>query len=251
MKLIRFCCASIFFVIYLSGYCSLSGSATKTLFKHDTSITNIDTNKNKTKFIFVIDKRNSIALGTKAKMTGFKIGLEVNRVHRFGLGFYNNSEPIILPDPKFEARNQEAQVEFGYTALYYEHIVFQDHKWELTAPVFFGGGQAKIQIVNLDGSEVFDETGNTIVEPQIIKMTFTGFSGTAQYKLRPWLGLGVGLGYRFMLSKNENARKAFSSPIYVFKIKVFVGEIIRARKERRIPKKEAKAKAREIRRAQN
>ena len=51
---------------------------------------------------------------------------------------------------------------------------------------------------------------------------------SGHYKIIPWLGVGLGSGYRFMYSGNSNTSRNFNSPIYVLKIKVFLGDIYKS-----------------------
>jgi hypothetical protein len=49
----------------------------------------------------------------------------------------------------------------------------------------------------------------------------------AQYKVLKWVGLGAGIGYRFMLVSNPEIDTDFSSMVYSIRIKVFLGEIMK------------------------
>ncbi len=51
---------------------------------------------------------------------------------------------------------------------------------------------------------------------------------SGQYKITRWFGLGMGAGFRIMLINNKGISSRFNSPIYIFKIKVFFGEIYRS-----------------------
>ena len=49
---------------------------------------------------------------------------------------------------------------------------------------------------------------------------------STEFKIFPWLGLGAGLGYRFVLTKNSESIKTFS-PIYVLGLNFHFGYFIR------------------------
>ena len=47
------------------------------------------------------------------------------------------------------------------------------------------------------------------------------------YKIVRWVGIGTGVGYRFIYYKESGINEQFSSPEYVIKLKVYLGEIVR------------------------
>ena len=47
------------------------------------------------------------------------------------------------------------------------------------------------------------------------------------YKIIRWIGIGTGVGYRLIYYKNGGINQKFSSPEYVIKLKVYLGEIVR------------------------
>jgi hypothetical protein len=47
------------------------------------------------------------------------------------------------------------------------------------------------------------------------------------YKIVRWVGLGSGIGYRLILYKNKNISEHLTSPVFIFKVKIYLGEIVR------------------------
>ena len=47
------------------------------------------------------------------------------------------------------------------------------------------------------------------------------------YKIIRWIGVGTGVGYRLVLYKSPGIKEKFSSPEYVIKLKIYLGEIVR------------------------
>ena len=66
-----------------------------------------------------------------------------------------------------------------------------------------------------------------MLEFKKIGVAVLGVGLNAQYKITRFFGLGAGIGYRQMLSENDKIREALNSPLYVLKIKVFIGEFFR------------------------
>ena len=55
------------------------------------------------------------------------------------------------------------------------------------------------------------------------------------YKIIKWVGIGTGVGYRLILFKNGGIKENFSSPVYVIKLKVYLGAIVRSITGKEIP----------------
>ena len=47
------------------------------------------------------------------------------------------------------------------------------------------------------------------------------------YKIVRWIGIGSGIGYRLILFKNKNISEHLTSPVFIFKAKIYLGEIVR------------------------
>ncbi len=52
-------------------------------------------------------------------------------------------------------------------------------------------------------------------------------SVASQYKITRWLALGMGVGYRFVFSKEKKVSAGLNAPIYVFKVKLLMGELLK------------------------
>ena len=47
------------------------------------------------------------------------------------------------------------------------------------------------------------------------------------FKIIRWFGIGTGVGYRLVYYKSPGVNEEFSSPEYVVKLKIYLGEIVR------------------------
>lgn len=175
----------------------------------------------RTRFVFSFDARNSFVIGQPVKFNGFKFGLEVRKRHRFGLGFYSLRYQVKLNDVGL-ASGLVTDIFFDYNlaTTYYEFVVLHKNKWELTLPAHIVSGDL------LASRE--DSTGKRVAVPELSKPTRgLEWSVDAQYTIIPWLGVGAGLGYRTVLSSNNEAKRAFNGPMYFVKLKLFLGVFYR------------------------
>ena len=170
---------------------------------------------------FKLDTRNSFITAQHAKIFGIKIGYEYNSTVKLGIG-YNSLSSDIYKDKiiqinlhKFET--VKALLKFVYVSPYFEYVFHRSLKWEHTIPLQFGFGNSWYEYKD-KGYKVRDNYRPVILyEPTM----------TTQYKILPWFGIGVGLGYRILFLNNRSINENFNSPIYVIRLKVFFGEIVR------------------------
>ena len=106
------------------------------------------------------------------------------------------------------------KIPFGF-----EYILYNQEPWQFSVPIDLGYGASYYsyydkyeKIKKLNYHHVVD------LEAGI----------SAQYILLKWVGVGVGLGYRLTLVKNQDIKHNFSSPVYSIKLKIFLGEIYRS-----------------------
>ena len=188
--------------------------------------TNVDTEQEKKfKFLFQFDNRRSFVLDQPAPFSGLKIGVEYLKVHDFGLGFYSTQEPV-----RAKAKNgvNEVLAQMNYTTLFYQYAFYQTRKWEFAAPFHFGGGSTDIREV-YKGTNItaLDPRGNEKIFPEV-RFSVLEFGVGGQYKIFNWFGIGTGLGYRFTLKSDRNAKNLINAPTYSFKFKLFLGELWRS-----------------------
>lgn len=166
-----------------------------------------------------LDARNSVLGRHNVKIQGVKLGLHVNR-WRFGGGYYWLS-PSLRYSARLEhvdapERELEWKVRFKYANLFIEREIFASYRWEWDVSLAGGPGSARLQWIQTDGSIGFDGFQTMgLVEP-----------GTyVQVRVMKYFGIGAGGGYRFCLSPEPALRQAVASPFYLFRFKVFAGDI--------------------------
>lgn len=179
----------------------------------------------KPKFEFKFDSRFSFLRNTEVKTTGVKIGLSFNRKFNVGLGI---NQLLIRSESELIEQNDTIPVNLNYSYFspYFEYVYFRSKKWEFNLSTQFGIGEASYEFTNAEGKKSKkDKTVLFSYEPATL----------IDYKIVRWFGIGMGVGYRVILFKNGTLKENFSSPVYVVKLKVYLGAIVRTFTGKEIP----------------
>ncbi len=164
------------------------------------------------RLFFGFDTRRSFINNADVKITGVKLGLDFKRTIKFGVGIHWLNTPIyrtfMVPDSLGQDKPMVSQLTFGYLSFNSEYVFFRSKRWEFTTSTYVGLGS--MQFTNLP--QTHRKFG--LIEPDV----------NGQFKFFPWLGLGAGTGYRFMLMRDENVRSSLNNPIYKIGIRFFIGE---------------------------
>lgn len=174
----------------------------------------------KWKMDFVFDGRNSFVNGSPAPVGGLRMGLEHLRVHRFGLGFYNLSEPVDRPIFTDEGSTiGPVHFTLQYSSIYYERVLFFNKKWEISGTGHLGRGVVTVNEFDIKQDEwsLYDEVDVSPVE----------LSTSTYYHLTWWFSVGGGIGYRWMLNTPAEIRPTYESTVYLVKVKVRLGKMVR------------------------
>lgn len=179
--------------------------------------------KNNFKLLFGLDANRSFILKNRTRFLGLRIGVEINDKHKFGFGFYGMESPIVLDRElnKDEFPNTDGKVNFNfnYSGLFYEYVWLQTKRWELSSPLNFGVGDVDLfynDTLQNKRVSLFNGGASVFIT-----------SGAVEYKITRWLALGAGAGYRFVFSRDENLIKGLNAPIYFYRVKILMGEVLR------------------------
>lgn len=172
----------------------------------------------KPKLDLKLDTRFSFIASSDIRTTGLKVGLSFNKKFKTGLG-YNR---LITPSRSYiRKENQDVKVELTYEYLspYMEYIYYTSKKWEFNISMQFGFGRAYYQYIDYNSGSKQKTNQSFILsyEPSML----------IDYKIVKWFGIGTGVGYRLVLYKNKNISEQLTSPVYIFKLKIYLGEIVR------------------------
>lgn len=151
-----------------------------------------------------------------------KLGIQYKDRFRASFGFYKAAAPFIgsksLNENTSKEKRMRGKLNFGYRALCFEPIFFKNKRWEVASPLILGLGSATLTFFNAD-STIFSSSkkGFALLE----------LSSTVEYKFLKWAGLAGGVGYRAVYSDEKFINDNFNAPIYIVKIKIFIGELYR------------------------
>jgi hypothetical protein len=167
------------------------------------------------KIFFSVDYRNSFITSTDAHVIGFRSGVELNKKFRLGIGYhFLNSE--IIKQISFDNVIANSQVRLRYGSVSAEYVLLSGTLWQLSMPVILGFGQSAYIAPVKYG--IKEKHFTMFVEPAI----------TFQYNLIPFIGIGTGIGYRFMPAGDTRLRSTFETPLYDFRIKILMDDVIEA-----------------------
>jgi hypothetical protein len=169
------------------------------------------------------DTRNSFITARQAKIFGFKIGLDFNDQTKLGIG-YNALATSFVKERvvwgnDFENYIVPSTLKFVYISPYFEYVFHRNEKWEHSIPLQFGYGYAWYEYLSNEGvKSKFNRKPILVYEPSM----------TSQYRIIPWLGVGVGLGYRLVLINNSAFDENFNAPVYVLRTRIYLELLYRS-----------------------
>src|SRR5258705_7951294 len=168
-----------------------------------------------------MDYRNGLIRSDEAHVVGFRAGVEIKQKYRLGVGYhYLSSEvirniPVILENDGIG--NTNARVHLRYGSISGEYILFTSELWQISAPLILGAGASYYEP---PASKYAETKGKftLVIEPAV----------TIQYNIIPFIGIGTGIGYRFMPLGDTNLRPVFATPVYDVRLKLLINEVTEA-----------------------
>jgi hypothetical protein len=185
----------------------------------------LTTKKDKATFVFKFDNRFSLAGSQFFTIYGFRTGVKFHQKHEVGVALNwissKNILEVLLPkesdatDPK----TAEGIFYYRYAGLFYEYDFYQHKRWQMSVPLQVGGGRA--------GLNVYDISTQTFLADQRAKFLLFEPAYNVSYKVIRYFGVGSGLGYRFVLSPQKVVNENLTRPVFILKLKLYLGEIYR------------------------
>ena len=172
----------------------------------------------KPKLDFKFDNRFSFIRNYNVKTIGIKVGLNFNRKFKVGIGINQMLFPVkkkYLPE---DGLFVPVELDYFYFSPYLEYVYFNSKKWEFSLSAQFGIGGANYNHIDVNGQKV------KLVESLILSYEPAML---IDYKIIRWFGIGTGVGFRLVYYKSLGIEQQFSSPEYIVKLKVYLGEIVR------------------------
>jgi hypothetical protein len=163
------------------------------------------------------DNRFSFIRDNDVKTIGVKVGVSFNRKFKIGLGINqmltSSGRQSVVNDSLIDI-----DLEYFYFSPYMEYVYYNSKRWEFSLSTQLGVGGASYQYVDLSGKK------NKLIESTVLSYEPAML---IDYKIIRWFGIGTGVGYRLIYYKSPGVDEKFSSPEYVIKLKIYLGEIVR------------------------
>jgi hypothetical protein len=158
----------------------------------------------------ILDGRRTLISEQGARLGGFRVGLEMNRVNRFGFGFYSFSKSVRTTTLNEISSNIiSADLELKYASIYYERVLLFTKKYEWSSTLHFGVGNVSGSYTYADGS-----VGN-YEEP----LQLTEISTTLFRHLTYFMSIGAGVGYRQTRNAPEELLPIYNAPVFLVKLR--------------------------------
>jgi hypothetical protein len=167
-----------------------------------------------------LDARRTFLQKQWIAVGGIRLGASYRRVHRMGIGIYFFNNRIFSRDFAFPVEAELIEYDFGYSALYYERVLFFNRKWEFAAGLQLGGGKVGVWY-NPDG-------GNNRVLHTELPFSTAELAVYGDYNILYWLGIGAGLGYRGVSGLRGDISESFNGPVVVVNVKLKLVKLARS-----------------------
>lgn len=155
-----------------------------------------------------LDSRHSFITGKSARIFGVKAGISWNKTFSIGLGYsWLSSELIGYSD---DLLMEPGRIRFRFVGPYLDYRFYKKGPWEARIPAQIGFGKSFLER-EVDGEVTRFKEGSTMLyEPAMV----------VEYSVLGIVGFGGGIGYRLMLVNNKELDQRFTSPIYMFWVRL-------------------------------
>ncbi|TGE23698.1 hypothetical protein E5K00_00355 [Hymenobacter aquaticus] len=178
------------------------------------------------RIVFQFDNRYSVIDGKLVGINGLKLAVEWRGRLRAGAGGYllSNGIPSQEVLPTGMPAGTKAELRFRYVAAYAEYLFIRSNRWELSAPLQFGGGRFFTSFEQPDGTKSKDAKSTVwLLEP----------SASGHFRVFPWFGIGAGAGWRETLFVEPSLDEALDGPIFYGRVKLFLGDLYKTARFKR------------------
>lgn len=176
-----------------------------------------------------MDNHYTAFFGQSTNFWGAKLGLELFQNYRMGFAAYYMPKKVAMAPTLSEGATDTTYRKFRmhYYTTFFEWVFIQSYRWELALPVSAGYGRAEVE-----RWEVINRNGNEVSRGWVPGKDIGEFVATvnvqAHYKIFNWVGIGLGLGWRQIISREPEIQRDFSGVILSYKIKLFPGSLYKA-----------------------
>jgi len=159
----------------------------------------------------ILDGRLTLVSNEGARLGGFRLGVEINRVNRFGMGFYSFSNGVHTESLNEISPNiVSADLELNYASIYYERVILFTKKFEWSSTLHLGYG-------NVSGSYAYS---SGITENYDEPVQLSELSTTFYRHLTYFMSVGGGIGYRQTRNAPDELLPIYNSPVIIIKLRI-------------------------------
>jgi hypothetical protein len=159
----------------------------------------------------ILDGRLTLISNEGARLGGFRLGVEMNRVNRFGIGFYSFSNGVHTESLREISSNiVSADLELNYTSLYYERVLLFTKKYEWSSTLHLGYGIVSGAYAYANGINA-----NYNEPVQLAELSTTFFR-----HLTYFMSIGGGIGYRQTANAPNELLPIYNSPVIIIKLRI-------------------------------
>ncbi len=179
------------------------------------------------KFFLTLDKTSSFVSGKGAVTNEIRIGLEFQKKLRLGIGYAALVSDVVEDKTITTQISQKDSVlkailSLSYFSISGEYIFYDSKRWQITMPVSLGIGSSYFNYYEkINGEYLTKKTDEGTV-------VLFGPTGVATYRVLRWVGVSGGIGFRYAIVDNSKVKESFNSPIYLIRLRIFVGEIYKS-----------------------
>lgn len=166
-----------------------------------------------------LDNHTSSFFGTTSSIWGVRLGVTIAGRYRMGFGGYILPKQLDIPSLLDVNRVDSVYRRFDmmFFTTFMEFVPISNFRWELSIPFSLGYGFANIGHKHTNESEFHIRQG---------KQGFLLHSGIdAHYRIFSWFGVGLGVGYRQVLTNDTTVNRALSGLFASFRLKIFLGDL--------------------------
>ena len=176
------------------------------------------------KLLIGMDNHYTAFFGQSTNFWGAKVGLELMQNYRLGFGAYYMPKKVAMDPQITDVDTTYRKFRMHYYTTFFEWIFIRNFRWELALPVSAGYGRVEVQQW-LPGRN--ENVQGRWVEGKDIGEFVATIHVQAHYKIFSWVGIGLGLGWRQIVSPNQEISQGFSGGILSYKIKLFPHHLYR------------------------
>jgi hypothetical protein len=164
-----------------------------------------------------LDARGSFISNENVRLLGIKAGLEHGGRVRYGIGYSFLITPVEHQEDVEGVGSVTTRLKLGYVTPYFSYAFYQRGPWEVSIPVQMGIGGGRLVYDDAEGDRhTLKKAFVFLYEPAM----------TVQYRFLRYFGIGAGWGFRLAFT-NAELDEGLNAPIYLFGLKVFMGDLWR------------------------